>query len=870
MAEDKSTSKKIVEEQKARIQAEKEFGQSLSYAQTALMEQVKALKEQQGLVQGLVRSSKMLNDSTKQNVELKNDLSALYSSELQVANDVVLKRAMVKTQLQGEYAQYLAQYMIQKGIKSVTDPRLSNLVKELKHRQELSNHLEEERDLYETIAAKTLEIREEADSYKKSLMGVLATARAIGNDPKTMGALMLTEGIKKAGKFAESFEHMKEQGLNAGQAIQAQFKGMDLMSIMGLSDVKGVTSAMISEFGNVNALSSQTTSQLGKMAVHMGITGEEAGKLAANMSTIPGETAESAANAMEHTGHLAEMQGIAPGKIMKDMAANTGEMARAGAKGAEEFGKSVVELHKMGVELQTASKIADGLLDFESSINAQNEASVLLGREINLDKAREMALNNDIAGMSKEILKNVGSSAEFGKMNRLEQDALAKSVGMTVEELTKSLDAQEESNKYFGEGASIGMNALGYLTEYGSKAAGFFKENGLLILSSLQFMSQFGLLQKLSNGLTAAGNFLMSNRYVAEIAHWAKQKAQWVAEKAHEMWKAGAAKLGFASKAKDVAGGAADKLAGAGAAAKKVPKDAGKSTGGLTKSIEKINPGKLLAGAAALVLVAAAVFIFAKAAQEFKNVELPAVLMAVGAMFALVGALSLVGSIMSGPVGLFILAGAAAMLIMAAAVYVLGKAIQEMATGFDMFVPALLQLAPMAAQLAQIAASLVVMGGGVLALGMASYIAFPGLMLTSLALSTMMPSLYLINEIAQQGGLTTMAEGLMQMALAGPGLGLVAISLGGMAIGLASVAAAGLAALPIFAALTAFAAVGPALGALGGMFGGGGGEKDDKMDELIGEIRELKAIMSQGGVVNMDGKKVGDVLRLAISTSGVR
>jgi hypothetical protein len=42
------------------------------------------------------------------------------------------------------------------------------------------------------------------------------------------------------------------------------------------------------------------------------------------------------------------------------------------------------------------------------------------------------------------------------------------------------------------------------------------------------------------------------------------------------------------------------------------------------------------------------------------------------------------------------------------------------------------------------------------------------------------------------------------------------------------------------------------------------------MDELIGEIRELKSIMSQGGVVNMDGKKVGDVLRLAISTSGVR
>ena len=166
----------------------------------------------------------MLNDSTKQNVELKNDLTALYSNELQVANDVVLKRAMVKTQLQGEYAQYLAQYMIQKGIKSVTDPRLSNLVKELKHRQELSNHLEKERDLYETIAAKTLEIREEAESYKKSLKGVLATAKEIGNDPKTMGAFMLTQGIEKLHGFTEGFEELHHQGLSAGQAIEGQFK----------------------------------------------------------------------------------------------------------------------------------------------------------------------------------------------------------------------------------------------------------------------------------------------------------------------------------------------------------------------------------------------------------------------------------------------------------------------------------------------------------------------------------------------------------------------------------------------------------------------------------------------------------------------
>jgi hypothetical protein len=37
--------------------------------------------------------------------------------------------------------------------------------------------------------------------------------------------------------------------------------------------------------------------------------------------------------------------------------------------------------------------------------------------------------------VAEEIAKNVGSAADFAKMNRIQQDAIAKSVGMTREEL---------------------------------------------------------------------------------------------------------------------------------------------------------------------------------------------------------------------------------------------------------------------------------------------------------------------------------------------------------------------------------------------------------------------------------------------------
>ena len=327
--------------------------------------------------------------------------------------------------------------LLQLGIENKASGFSANEAKETKEANnqlqakiKLGRILEEQDKKREAVAEKMHEV-------KRALLDQLGiTGKLIDQfrTPEMAKAIFAEQMGEKIHEAYESFEEFHKSGLSAGQAIEAQFKSFSIASLMGLSDTKGVMKGMIEQYGTVNALSRKTVGELGSMAHHFGISGEEALKLNATLSQIPGETSESAAHAMEMTGHLAEMQGIAPGKIMADMAKNTGEMSRQGNKGAEAFGKSVIALHKIGVEMGTASKIADGLLNFESSINAQMEASTLLGREINLDKARELALNNDLEGMTKEIAKNIGGSAEFSKLNRLQQDALAKSVGMTTEE----------------------------------------------------------------------------------------------------------------------------------------------------------------------------------------------------------------------------------------------------------------------------------------------------------------------------------------------------------------------------------------------------------------------------------------------------
>jgi len=109
----------------------------------------------------------------------------------------------------------------------------------------------------------------------------------------------------------------------------------------------------------------------------------------------------------------------------------------------------------LGMELGKVDQIASSLLQFESSIEAELEAELLLGKNINLEKARSAALNNDLATVAKEIAKEAGTAAEFGEMNRIQQEAIAKAVGMNRDELAKTLFVQEQLLNVSGDEAKL-------------------------------------------------------------------------------------------------------------------------------------------------------------------------------------------------------------------------------------------------------------------------------------------------------------------------------------------------------------------------------------------------------------------------------
>ena len=147
-------------------------------------------------------------------------------------------------------------------------------------------------------------------------------------------------------------------------------------------------------------------------------------------------------------------------EIMKDIAKTSAATKLSLGGSGEALGKAAAQAKALGMSLDQVDKIADSLLQIESSISNELEAELLTGKNLNLEGARLAALNNDMEGLSKEIAKNYGTAAEFSKMNRLQQEAAAKAVGMTREELAGTLVRAEALKSMSGEQAEKAKEAF--------------------------------------------------------------------------------------------------------------------------------------------------------------------------------------------------------------------------------------------------------------------------------------------------------------------------------------------------------------------------------------------------------------------------
>lgn len=182
------------------------------------------------------------------------------------------------------------------------------------------------------------------------------------------------------------------------------------------------------------------------MTKEMGLSAEEASSIQ-EMAAQSGKSAdEFTTSALEGTAALYKQKGILLDgkKVLQDVSKVNGQIAAFYKNNPKLIGDAVVKVKALGISLEQAKSQASQMLNFEDSIQSQMEAELLTGKSLNLDKARQLALQGDIAGAAEEALKNVGSFKEFQDMNAIQQEAIAKAMGMSADELSNSLMTQEK------------------------------------------------------------------------------------------------------------------------------------------------------------------------------------------------------------------------------------------------------------------------------------------------------------------------------------------------------------------------------------------------------------------------------------------
>jgi len=423
----------------------------------------------------------------------------------------------------------------------------------------------------------------------------------------------------------------------------------------------------------------------------------------------------------EMAGDMKSMQdaGLPVGSIMTDIAGDTDFFAGHMKDGGKNIMKAAKFAKKLGMDMNTISSAAESLLDWESSINAEMEASVLLGREVNMEQARQLMFEGKHEEAMKAIMQQVGSEADFAAMNVVQREALASAAGVSLTDLTKMVAAEQKlANMSVTERTAMDKrNKLsGRLQKIFGGVVDIFREwYGRLIIPIYElFQKIFGAGLNLSGEMDNTKGIITKikesmDHIIVSVIAWvqaldvpkikamaqsvwdmvvgAKDLAKWLWE--HKtiliaigtMWALN--KLGLMTFVLEGTKGLIKMIAKmwslkAAKTAVETPAPTA-AAGGLTSFLG--NPMGLVKAAGAMLIIAAAVWVFAKALQEFNTVDWASLPKAALALVILTAAMFGLGLLLSGPGALIFGAGVLGFIALGGALIILGLGLMSIGKG---------------------------------------------------------------------------------------------------------------------------------------------------------------------------------------------
>ena len=285
------------------------------------------------------------------------------------------------------------------------------------------------------------------------------------NDPITY-LMMMFENSKSINKFQQ------ELGVGYSQAINLRDEMTAVANASGdvfinSKKVSEAFSTMNQELGFIVDNSGQTLETMVNLEKRLGLASGEAAKLTMLFRLQGNNTEETASNLTDSLNSQIKAGNVALStkQIFNEIAKTTAIIQVSLGGTAEEIGSAIIAAKQLGAELADIDQIAGSILNFESSIENELQAELLTGKQLNLERARLLALNNDLAGVADEIAAQGIDYNFMTTANRLEQEAVAEALGISRDRLASIVQQQEFQN----------MSAEEVKDKYGDQAYESFK-----------------------------------------------------------------------------------------------------------------------------------------------------------------------------------------------------------------------------------------------------------------------------------------------------------------------------------------------------------------------------------------------------------
>jgi len=299
----------------------------------------------------------------------------------------------------------------------------------------------------------------------------------------------ITVGQKRITDFSRqlNISRQQAQGVNNELAKAARNSGFLTDEMMQFQMATAETLGVSTNFNQENAKQSALLTQ------RLGLSVDQSQKLF-ELSAGIGQSFEDTNNGV--VGQVLALNNangtaIRYQTVLKDIADASTATALTTSKFPGGIAKAAFEARKFGLNLRQLESTSSALLDFQSSIEAELEAELLTGRALNLERARAAALTGDQATLAAELAKNFGTAKEFLDQNVLAQEAQAKALGMTREELAQTLSRQEALNKLAQDFPKIRFDGLSLEQKVAKlQEAGLTREQALKRLGEDELLRQ--------------------------------------------------------------------------------------------------------------------------------------------------------------------------------------------------------------------------------------------------------------------------------------------------------------------------------------------------------------------------------------------